>query len=192
MQLQPTMDKAGGRRRGRRRTVRGAGCQGKAGRGAVTQLWRWWDFRPNRMTMMTMTRRCRRRRQQRLLARKAWNKMRRSIQWRMMQCVVVIACCLPSVLCSICLSACLPACCFPLRQRLWLYVIIRFAGLRQFSDYPSIIIIIRLRWRRHSSSHHCSRSAVGHIARGEMRMENSFGSSSSSDSCDYNLPVYVL
>lgn len=89
-------DNGQGRQGGRRRTVRGA----------VTQLWRWWDFRPNRMMMMRMTRRCRRRRQQRLLARKAWNKMRRSIQWRMMQCVLVIACYQFS---PFHLSVCLPA-----------------------------------------------------------------------------------
>lgn len=129
------------------------------------KLWRWWDFCLNRMTTMT------RRRRQRLLARKAWNKMRRSRSTRWCSASSPAACHLPSALVSTSASLSVPLSVAPFTAcRLRLYVIIRFAWLWQFSDYPSSRSSIR---RRHSSL-----TALFQSSWGEGEVENSFGSSS--------------
>lgn len=124
----------------------------------------------NRMTTMT------RRRRQRLLARKAWNKMRRSRSTAWCSASSPAVC---RQLSSVRLSAAAPftAC------RLRLYVIIRFAWLWQFSDYPSSSSSIR---RRHSSL-----TALFQRG-GRARPGGKFFWFVELDSCDYNLPVYVL
>lgn len=143
------------------------------------KLWRWWDFCLNRMTTMTR----RRRRRQRLLARKAWNKMRRSRSTRWCRASSPAVC---RQLSSTSVSLSVPLSVAPFTAcRLRLYVIIRFAWLWQFSDYPSSSSSssssIR---RRHSSLTALFQSSWGGGRKFFWFVEL--------DSCDYNLPVYVL
>lgn len=123
----------------------------------------------NRMTTMT------RRRRQRLLARKAWNKMRRSRSTGWCSASSPAAC---HQLSSVRLSVAPFTAC-----RLRLYVIIRFAWLWQFSDYPSSSSSIRPR--------HSSLTALFQWG-GRARPGGKFFWFVELDSCDYNLPVYVL
>lgn len=136
------------------------------------KLWRWWDFCLNRMTTMTS------RRRQRLLARKAWNKMRRSRSTRWCSASSPAVCRQLSSL-RLSLSLSVPLSVAPFTAcRLRLYVIIRFAWLWQFSDYPSSSSSSSKR-RRHSSLTVLFQGSLwGRGVRLRVGVENSFGSSS--------------
>lgn len=166
----------------------GVNCNGRGDndsrRSNSPKLWRWWDFCLNRMTTMTS------RRRQRLLARKAWNKMRRSRSTRWCSASSPAVCRHLSSLLRLSLSLSVPLSVAPFTAcRLRLYVIIRFAWLWQFSDYPSSSSSIR---RRHSSLTVLFQGSLwGRGGRLRVGVEKFFWFVEL-DSCDYNLPVYVL